>query len=51
MIYFINDHDHWILWPVIAIGFTDKLGFKDEFWIGIGWLNFEMGWRSGKEKT
>ena len=41
MIYFEHDQDHWLVWPVLAIG------LKDEFWIGIGWLNFEFGWRSG----
>ena len=41
MIYFEHDQDHWLVWPVLAIG------LKDEFWIGIGWLNFEIGWRSG----
>lgn len=41
MIYIETDQDHWLVWPVLAIG----LG--DEFWIGIGWLNCEIGWRNG----
>lgn len=43
MIYFERDQDRWLVWPVLAIG------LKDEFWIGIGWLNLEIGWRSGDE--
>lgn len=43
MIYFEHDQDHWLVWPVLAIG------LKDEFWIGIGWLNCEIGWRSGDD--
>jgi hypothetical protein len=39
--YFEADQPHVLLWPVIAVG------FDEEFWIGIGWLNFEFGWREG----
>jgi hypothetical protein len=45
MIYFEKDYDHFLVWPVLAFG----LG--DEFWIGIGWLTFEIGWRKGKPKS
>jgi hypothetical protein len=39
--YFERDQPHVLLWPVIAISLSD------EFWIGIGWLNLEVGWRNG----
>lgn len=41
MIYFETDQPHWLVWPALAIG------LDDEFWIGIGWMNCEIGWRSG----
>lgn len=41
MIYFVYDHDHWCVWPVLAVG------VRDEFWISISWLNLEIGWRNG----
>ena len=41
MIYFENDKEHCYVWPALA------LSTADEFWIGIGWLWFEIGWRSG----
>jgi hypothetical protein len=41
MLYFETDQPHWLVWPALAVG------IDDEFWIGIGWLNFEIGWRSG----
>jgi len=41
MIYFENDQPHFAVWPYLA------LGLEGEFWIGLGWLNFELGWRSG----
>ena len=39
--YFELAQPHVLLWPVIAVGFAD------EFWVGIGWLDLEFGWRSG----
>jgi hypothetical protein len=39
--YFIDDHDYLSLWPVIAVS------LQEEFWIGVNWLQYEMGWRSG----
>ena len=41
MIYFEHNQPHYFVWPVLA------LGLDDEFWIGIGWLNLEIGWRNG----
>lgn len=41
MIYFETNQPHCLIWPVIAVG------MGPEFWIGIGWLNFEIGYRSG----
>lgn len=41
MIYFEHDQPHFLVWPALAVG------IDDEFWIGIGWLNFEIGWRNG----
>ena len=41
MIYFEYNQPHYLVWPVLA------LGLDDEFWIGIGWLNLEIGWRNG----
>lgn len=41
MIYFETDQPHYLVWPALAVG------IDDEFWIGIGWLNFEVGWRNG----
>ncbi len=41
MLYFEADQPHWLVWPALAIGIDDEL------WIGIGWLNLEIGWRSG----
>jgi len=41
MIYFEYDQPHYLVWPTLAVG------IDDEFWIGIGWLNFEIGWRNG----
>ena len=41
MIYFETDQPHYFVWPSLAVG------IDDEFWIGIGWLNFEIGWRNG----
>ena len=43
MIYFETDQPHFLVWPVIAIG------LEGEFWIGLGWLNLEVGWRSGDD--
>ena len=39
--YFETNQPHYLVWPALAIG------IDDEFWIGIGWLNFEFGWRNG----
>ncbi len=36
-----SDLPHYLVWPVLAVG------IDDEFWFGIGWLNFEFGWRNG----
>lgn len=41
MIYFETNQPHFVVWPYLAIG-IDK-----ELWVGIGWLNFEIGWRNG----
>ena len=43
MMYFENDKEHYFVWPALA------LSLSGEFWIGIGWLNFEFGWRSGDD--
>ncbi len=40
-IYVERNQPHIAVWPYLAIG----LG--EEFWIGLGWLNLEIGWRSG----
>ena len=42
MIYFVHDQQHCLLWPVLAVGWAD------DFWIGLGWLDFEIGWRTGE---
>jgi hypothetical protein len=42
--YFIPKQPHYLLWPVIA------WGFKDETWVCLGWLCFEIGWRSGEKE-
>jgi hypothetical protein len=39
MMYFLHDQPHYILWPVIAFGKNETEGY----WIGIGWLNLEIG--------
>ena len=39
MIYVEKDQPHILFWPVLAIG------WEEDFWIGIGWLNLEIGWR------
>jgi hypothetical protein len=41
LIYVEYDQPHYLVWPALAVG------IDDEFWIGIGWLNFEIGWRNG----
>jgi hypothetical protein len=41
MFYFETNQPHYLVWPVLA------LGLDDEFWIGLCWLNFEIGWRNG----
>ena len=42
--YLEKNQPHYLLWPVLAFG------NERDFWIGIGFLNFEFGWRSGVEK-
>jgi hypothetical protein len=44
MIYFEKNQPHFAVWPYLAVG------FKDEFWVGFGWLNCEIGWRKGEAK-
>jgi hypothetical protein len=41
MIYFETNQPHFVVWPYLAIGIDEEL------WVGIGWLNFEIGWRNG----
>jgi hypothetical protein len=41
MMYFETDQPHWLVWPALAFGRDDLHGF----WIGIGWLNMEVGWK------
>jgi hypothetical protein len=43
MMYFERHTTHCLFWPVIA------MSLDDEFWIGIGWLNLEVGWRDGDD--
>ncbi len=43
MIYFEHDKEYVFLWPSIAISTVG------EFWIGLAWLCFEIGWRSGDD--
>lgn len=43
MMYFEHDKEYIMLWPAIAISLAD------EFWIGLAWLNFELGWRNGDD--
>ena len=44
MIYFEKNQPHYLVWPVLAFGKDDIEGF----WIGIGWLNKEIGWKEKK---
>jgi len=41
MFYLETNQTHWLVWPCLAVGIDDEL------WIGMGWLNFEIGWRDG----
>jgi hypothetical protein len=41
MMYFERNQPHWLVWPALAFGRDDLNGF----WIGIGWLNMEIGWK------
>ena len=41
MFYLETNQPHYFVFPALAVG------LDDEFWIGIGWLNFEIGWRNG----
>jgi len=43
MIYLERDKPYVMLWPAIAVSLAD------EFWVGLTWLNFEIGWRSGDD--
>jgi len=45
MIYIEKNQPHYIVWPVLAFGKNDTEGF----WVGIGWLNKEIGWKSKGE--
>lgn len=42
MIYTEKNQPHWIIWPVVAFGKNSIEGF----WIGLAWLNLEIGWKS-----
>lgn len=42
MIYMEKNQPHYLVWPVLAFGKNDTEGI----WIGIGWLNLEIGWRN-----
>jgi hypothetical protein len=41
MFYLETNQPHYFVWPALAVGIDDEL------WIGLGWLNFEIGWRNG----
>ena len=41
MFYIETDQPHYLVWPALAVGIDDEL------WIGLCWLNFEIGWRNG----
>lgn len=41
MIYVEKNQPHYLAWPVLAFGKSETEGF----WVGIGWLNKEIGWR------
>jgi hypothetical protein len=41
MIYFEANQPHIAVWPYLAVA------VDGEFWIGLGWLDFELGWRRG----
>lgn len=43
MMYFEHDKEYVIIWPAVAVSLAN------EFWIGLAWLNFEVGWRSGDD--
>lgn len=40
MMYIEMNQPHCLLWPVIAFGDDVEGGI----WVGIGWLNMEIGW-------
>jgi hypothetical protein len=44
MIYFEKSQPHFFLWPALAFGRDEIYGL----WVGIGWLNVEIGWREKK---
>jgi hypothetical protein len=41
MMYVETNYPHYLVWPALAFGRDDLHGF----WIGIGWLNMEVGWK------
>ena len=41
MFYFEPNQPHFFVWPALAVGIDSEL------WIGIGWLNVEIGIRFG----
>jgi hypothetical protein len=41
MMYFERNQPHYLVWPALGFGRDDLHGF----WIGIGWLNMEVGWK------
>lgn len=44
MVYFEKNQPHWLVWPVLAFGNNSTEGV----WVGIAWLNLEIGWRMKK---
>lgn len=42
MMYFEKNQPHCLVWPVLAFGKNETEGV----WIGIGWLNLEIGWKT-----
>lgn len=38
-VYIEKNQPHYLVWPVLAFGKNDTEGF----WVGIGWLNMEVG--------
>jgi hypothetical protein len=44
MIYVETNQPHFLVWPALAFGKNDA----GNFWIGICWLNKEIGWIKAK---